>query len=108
MTVDQLIVLLKKEMSSDAQSLYISSELHKALFDITDEVVPFDWVSWDEGREAITGRDFSKLTRYEHLQLFVALIRNDCFCEGALSSALGSGLLLDIAQSMQQLEQPSN
>lgn len=104
MRIDQLIQLLEQEMAQKRDGLCISSELFQALVGVTKKVAPFDWVSWQEGREAVNARDFSKLTQQEHLMLYVALMRNDRFCEGALAAALADGLLLEISTSMQTLE----
>lgn len=46
MNTDELIVLLKQEMTSDSQSSYVSSKLHKALCEISNEVEPFDIIDF--------------------------------------------------------------
>jgi len=79
----------------------IIQQFHKVVYDIP-VVISFDWAGWDEGR-LMTEPDFDLNTVdvVAKCKLITALVRNDRFCEGALESALESGLILRILTSIQ-------
>lgn len=103
-TIEKVIDLIQKEMQENVESTnyapHISMELGFALIEITSEIEPFDWVSWEKGREAMESLSFDKLSQEEHLKLFVGLLRSERFVEGSLRSALLNGKMLAIAKSL--------
>jgi len=67
-------------------------------------IVSFDWGAWDEGRKIANDEafDYDTLDIPTKCKLITAIVRNDRFCEGALSSAFESGLILRILKSIEK------
>jgi hypothetical protein len=89
--------------SSHVNKEAIIQEFLKIVYEIPI-MVRFDWGSWDEGRNMVTGKtlDFDSIDIPTKCKLLTAIVRNDRFCEGALFDAFESGLILKILKSIQE------
>lgn len=78
-------------------------EFRKAVYEIP-VMISFDWSSWDEGRSIANDEtfNFDSIDIPTKCKLITAIVRNDRFCEGALSNAFESGLILKILKSIQK------
>jgi hypothetical protein len=68
-------------------------------------VIDFNWPDWNEGR-ALTSPNNPALRTIDLLtacKLLTAIIRNDRFCEGALSAAFEEGLIRKILYRIREL-----
>ncbi|MCX6233450.1 MAG: DUF6508 domain-containing protein [Bacteroidetes bacterium] len=69
----------------------IPSKVVSNFFDIVHEiriVVPFNWIEWAEGREAMRANfNYDDVSVSFLCKLITAIVRNDRFCEGVLEHA---------------------
>ncbi len=67
-------------------------------------VIDFDWSHWDEGRKMASDEnfDFDTIDIPTKCKLITAFVRNDRFCDGALSGAFQRGTILKILKSIQK------
>ncbi len=71
-------------------------------------IIGFNWGGWDEGRKIASDEtfDFDKIDIPTKCKLITAFVRNDRFCDGALSGAFQRGTILKILKSIEkQLEE---
>ena len=81
----------------------VIEEFRKVVYEIPI-MINFDWCSWDEGRSMARDETFNydSVDIPTKCKLITAIVRNDRFCEGALSDAFESGLILKILKSIQK------
>ena len=66
-------------------------------------VIDFDWAGWEEGKKMIRDDfDYDTIDIPTKCKLITAIVRNDRFREGALESALESGVILKILKSIER------
>jgi hypothetical protein len=71
----------------------IVSEVRKFLLD-KNLIVMFDWSHWDEGRAMFKveeGHRFKDISLVDIIKLFIAVMRNDRFCDGAWADLFENG-----------------
>lgn len=56
------------------------------IMDELELVIPFNWPSWDIGREIVKTGVYNNLDSITLLKLLTAFIRNNRFCDGALAA----------------------
>ncbi len=70
-------------------------------------IIGFNWAGWDEGRKMASDEhfDYDTIDIPTKCKLITAFVRNDRFCDGALSGAFERGTILKILKSIEkQLE----
>ncbi len=85
---------------SSAEIVY---EFQKIVYEIPI-VIDFNWGGWDEGRKMAGDEnfDFDTVDIPTKCRLITAFVRNDRFCEGALSGAFERGTILRIFKSIKR------
>ncbi len=67
-------------------------------------VIDFDWARWDEGRKMASDEnfDYDTVDIPTKCKLITAFVRNDRFCDGALSDAFERGTMIKILKSIKK------
>lgn len=67
-------------------------------------IIDFDWSRWDEGRKIAQDEsfDYDTIDIPTKCKLITAFVRNDRFCQGALSGAFQRGTILKILKSIER------
>jgi hypothetical protein len=80
------------EIVEEFRTLYYEMELH----------VPFDWSTWEEGKQIISDpeTDFSQLDLLTLLKLLTAVLRSDHFSEGVLVEYFENGVMGKILKAL--------
>lgn len=76
-------------------------DFETVMYDL-DLVIDFDWGSWDGGREIASKGSFEGLGSVTLLKLLTAFIRNNLFCDGALSDRFKDGTVLKILKELKR------
>jgi hypothetical protein len=79
----------------------VVNELERVAYEL-GIVVPFDWGTWDEGREILHEKnpDFEQLDAVTLCKLITAIVRNDRFCDGVLVENFENGVIPKIILSL--------
>ncbi len=88
---------------SESEIESIISRFLKIVYNIPI-IISFNWVAWEEGLKIVNNADFDfdTLDIITKCKLITAIVRNDRFCNGVLTSAFHSGLILKILKSIEK------